>query len=481
MGLLLKKRKKQNFPIYREQIIPKCRSRTERDPTPSGANYFPRIGFTKPSLPQYSIAGKRKTRSGNDNPGPADYSTSGDLTWNNKVFKLKGRPTSHFDEQAKRYCTVNGPSYNVRYGQVGRHGQKFSIAQKQHSNVYTGPPDHSTQPCDSHGFDTPGPNYRPGSSQVDRGPKYSFGIARTQSSSANPGPADYDLNTSRRGPSYSFGTKLPPPPAVQRTVNKDSPSPNTYNIGTTIGRTTSVVIGERAPEPKPKLDSPSPAAYFTRDIMKNKRATTLAYRWFDTDEPAHPGPADYTITKANLTRTPMFSNRQKTNPSYPDSLNYTPRDVDERPGPGEYDVTKTFDNNDAPAYKIAQKLNNRTSDNPAPNAYEYEKRSQKDAPAFSMGKRFEIPDSRVSPGPASYTPQKQDSNNPKYSMTSRPTQETKRGNPAPNAYNLQNAGKCKQNNTGISLKSRASPYVYSGFHTNKISDEIAPLYVASNI
>lgn len=40
-------------------------------------------------------------------------------------------------------------------------------------------------------------------------------------------------------------------------------------------------------------------------------------------EPPLPGPADYSLTKANLRKTPMFSNRQKTKPSYPESLNYT--------------------------------------------------------------------------------------------------------------------------------------------------------------
>ena len=44
-------------------------------------------------------------------------------------------------------------------------------------------------------------------------------------------------------------------------------------------------------------------------------------------EPVRPGPADYSLTKANLRKTPMFSNRQKTKPSYPDSLNYTAKGI----------------------------------------------------------------------------------------------------------------------------------------------------------
>ena len=44
-------------------------------------------------------------------------------------------------------------------------------------------------------------------------------------------------------------------------------------------------------------------------------------------EPVRPGPADYSLTKANLRKTPMFSNRQKTKPSYPESLNYTAKGI----------------------------------------------------------------------------------------------------------------------------------------------------------
>lgn len=33
-----------------------------------------------------------------------------------------------------------------------------------------------------------------------------------------------------------------------KAINKDSPSPNTYDVGTTIGKATSVIIGSRKDE-----------------------------------------------------------------------------------------------------------------------------------------------------------------------------------------------------------------------------------------
>lgn len=190
----------------------------------------------------------RCNHEGNGIPGPSDYTTSGDLIWNNKHSTLKSRGNSYFDEEAAKTCTVIGPAkYNVEH-QLGKDGPKYSIAHKQLPVIYTGPPNSIVQPADTHGFQTPGPNYRPNSGYWKRGPEKSFGSARNISYNENPGPGDYCIRDPASGFSYSFGTKLPPPPSVKRTTNTDSPGPGAYNLGTTIGTSTSVTISGRAKE-----------------------------------------------------------------------------------------------------------------------------------------------------------------------------------------------------------------------------------------
>ncbi|XP_033744979.1 outer dense fiber protein 3-like [Pecten maximus] len=204
----------------------------------------------------------------------------------------------------------------------------------------------------------------------------------------------------------------------------------------------------------------------------SKKPITLACRWFDPDEPTTPGPADYSLSKKNLKTNPTYTNRQRNKPSFPDSLNYTSKEEGELPGPGSYNLSKNFVKNDSPAYSMRQKIKKHGNENPAPNSYKAEQNDTvpggKKAPSFSMGKRFEVPDSKASPGPAAYSPSLADST-PKYTMTSRPRSNRRGGNPAANAYKVPSAF---GQTSAATFKSRASPYVYSGFRTTKITEEV---------
>lgn len=148
------------------------------NPGPGPANYNPCPNLTKESAPQYSIVGKQKVKEhGRGLPGPSDYGTSGDLIWK-KQYAIKGRATCYFDEEASKYCTVIGPAkYNVRHKQFGLEGFKYSMAHKQPGDIITGPPNNIVQPSDTHGYATPGPNYRPNSRYWTRGQKKSMGAA----------------------------------------------------------------------------------------------------------------------------------------------------------------------------------------------------------------------------------------------------------------------------------------------------------------
>ncbi|OWF48748.1 uncharacterized protein LOC110452661 [Mizuhopecten yessoensis] len=446
------------------------------NPAPGPANYCPHIGLTRSSAPQYSIVGKHRSNNdaGKGIPGPSDYTTTGDLIWKKKNSTLKSRGKSFFDEEAARSCTVIGPAkYNVEH-KLGKDGPKYSIAHKQSPVIYTGPPNSKVQPADTHGFQTPGPNYRPNSSYWKRGHEKSFGSARNISYTENPGPGDYCIKDPPAGVSYSFGSKLPPTPSVKRATYTESPGPGTYNLGTTIGKATSVSISGKAKETDLGVfQGPSPATYYLRNSMNfNRKPITLAYRWFGRDEPKTPGPADYSVSKKNLKTNPIYSNRQHTKPSFPDSLNYTSKGEGDLPGPGSYNLSKNFVKNDSPAYSMRQKIRAHETENPAPNSYKAEQNDTvpggRKAPSFSMGRQFEVPDSKVSPGPAAYTPSLAEST-PKYTMTSRPKSNRRGGNPAANAYKVPSAfGQA----SAATLKSRASPYVYSGFRTTKITEEV---------
>ncbi|XP_076102245.1 uncharacterized protein LOC143071653 isoform X2 [Mytilus galloprovincialis] len=187
------------------------------NPGPGPANYNPCPNLTKEAAPQYSIVGKpKKKEHGRGLPGPADYGTSGDLIWKKK-YAIKGRATCYFDEEASKYCTVIGPAkYNVRNKQFGMEGLKYSMAHKQPGDIITGPPNNIVQPSDTHGYATPGPNYRPNSRYWTRGQKKSMGAAQKKNIRDGPGPADYSVSATYSGPSYSFGVKLPPAPNIQR-------------------------------------------------------------------------------------------------------------------------------------------------------------------------------------------------------------------------------------------------------------------------
>ena len=38
----------------------------------------------------------------NDNPGPSDFSTSGNLIWKDRKVTIKGRNKCYFDEEGKK-------------------------------------------------------------------------------------------------------------------------------------------------------------------------------------------------------------------------------------------------------------------------------------------------------------------------------------------------------------------------------------------
>ncbi|KAK3580630.1 hypothetical protein CHS0354_013391 [Potamilus streckersoni] len=177
-----------------------------------------------------------------------------------------------------------------------------------------------------------------------------------------------------------------------------------------------------------------------------------------------------------MKNSPKYTLAKRTKPSYPTSICYvTSMDT---PGPGSYGTKADFSKNDAPAFSFGHKDTKKSEEQgPAPNVYKVEEnpiQGARRSPAFSMAKRLETKQSN-NPGPGTYTIKPLESTTPKYTMSGRRNKAKHEfSTPAPNAY-----GTCKTpaKKEHVTLKSRASPHVYSGFQTNKFDDRVELILV----
>ncbi|KAL3853264.1 hypothetical protein ACJMK2_016819 [Sinanodonta woodiana] len=191
-----------------------------------------------------------------------------------------------------------------------------------------------------------------------------------------------------------------------------------------------------------------------------------------TERHVNPGPTDYNAKpEIVMKNSPMYTLAKRTKPSYPTSMCYVTSK--ETPGPGSYETKSDFSKNDAPAFSFGHKETKKSKEQgPAPNVYKVEETPILGAvrsPAFSIAKRLETKQNN-NPGPGAYTIAPLESTTPKYTMSGRRNKEKHAfSTPAPNAY-----GTCETpaKNGSVTLKSRASPHVYSGFQTNKFDDRV---------
>ncbi|VDI04997.1 Hypothetical predicted protein [Mytilus galloprovincialis] len=303
---------------------------------------------------------------------------------------------------------------------------------------------------------------------------------------ASPGPGSYNIkSTIGRSNGVSFkGRKTGPFQSnkgatyINPEVNEKEMRPGHYTLASSIGNSPGVSFkGNRQRTfesakasnalfllPNSVNDTPAPGFYSMKSSIGSEHSVSMK-------EPVRPGPGDYTLTTANMKKDPAYSVRQQTHPSYPESLNYVPKSQSDVPGPGNYHISRDVMENESPAYSMRQQLKAVENDVPAPNKYEYEKKRIERGSKFSMGKRFTMPNSmKDSPGPGTYSP-KQLKCSPKYSMKGRTPIISKSGNtPSPNSYSIPPEIKVDDKKAGVTIKSRASPYVYSGFRSTKLAD-----------
>ncbi|XP_071960710.1 uncharacterized protein [Antedon mediterranea] len=445
-------------------------------PLPGPADYQPKVYLTSPLKPQYSIVGRPKPAKLPQHPGPADYKTTGDMTWRDRhvTLKSKGKTCPHgLKPDHHLTCSLGPAGYAVQYNDTGKHAPRVGMSYRHAEGVNAGHPSQLVQPVDTYGVKTPGPNaYRPKS--PTRGPKKSFGSGRRiNAETLGPGPAGYTIqDTSVIGPAYSLSKRLP---SEWQKVS-DSPSANKYNIGTTIGKGVAMSIHSRQPLRKsdedPKNIGPSPNAYVMRDLMTYSYAPayTMTYKPFENNEKSEPSPAHYKPSSRTLPKAAAFSCGRHCKPCFPDILEYPNMAKNNTtPGPGAYHRSKKFTDNDKPAYTMKGPAKSKTNEVPGPNHYDItvlHRPDGKTAPSFSMAKRCTKPVIKNdNPGPNVYNPRVDTNDGPSYSMTKRPQKMKLKPSPAPNSYIVGTGQTSRGHYSGAkaTFKSRGTPYVYGGF------------------
>jgi hypothetical protein len=212
---------------------------------------------------------------------------------------------------------------------------------------------------------------------ISSGPRYSMGLKpRSASTPAIPGPGSYDLPSVQLSKNFTIMPKRDPIP------NLKTPGPGTYNNELTsssqkfsIGLPLSPKSPDQIPGPgEYDLDSkPSGPRYSIRSRFTNKELEDSR---------------DFATVRSSMTaQAPLLRGKPK-DPS--------PSKV---PGPGEYDVSKSFDRGG-----FSQSKSGRFSDvelSPGPGDYLNERKSDAPKYTFSASQRF-IKNKSSSPGPGAY-------------------------------------------------------------------------------
>ncbi|XP_028407902.1 uncharacterized protein LOC114530532 [Dendronephthya gigantea] len=283
---------------------------------PGPSTYTPAIELTKPMAPQHSIVGKVKDKKVDTAPGPK-YDTSENMIWNKKTRTLKAKlETSPYWPKSRDHltCSLGSAAYKVEYYNTGKHAPGYTIGSRFNEPIILGPPNIAVEPVDTKGFAAPGPSYAP---FATRGVKKSFGLKyRSIHDKDIPGPAEYNIGNSHRGPQYSLGHKVRDQSAFK------APGPGSYEIKSTIGSGVATSIRGRQTIPS-KYSVPSPNTYVLPDTFQDAPRHSMTYRAFETEVCETPGPANYRqICRETWKAPPEFSCRKQCKPGFPAILNY---------------------------------------------------------------------------------------------------------------------------------------------------------------
>ena len=318
--------------------------------SPSGLDYKPTTKLTLPRAPEFTLKGQLNPLSKPPLPSPSDYQTGRDLVWSkDKNVTLKKKDVTwpyNTRKEAHVTCSLGAGAYMLTEGNFGS-GQKKPCSAKYKGRVQAGPPNALVQPCDTEGFQTPGPAYWP---RPDTGRKSSIGsqFKKDQGETLGPGPATYTL-PDEEIPAPLIGELL------YGLSEPQKPGPNAYTVPACVGTGPKKTFGQKHMEKKIPL-TPAPNHYKV-GRPESAVSTSMTYRAFPAKSDKKPGPGDHTPeVQAALLRNPEYSCRENCVPVFPDILQYTEHQTLDVPGPGSYEPDKEFSDNSQPAYSISLPL-----------------------------------------------------------------------------------------------------------------------------
>ena len=318
--------------------------------TPSGFDYKPTTKLALPRAPEFTLKGHLNPLSKPQMPSPSDYQTGKDIAWNTKKdFTLKKKDvTWPYDRRKEAHitCSPGAGIYKVATGDFGS-GQKKTCSAKYKGRVQAGPPHSLVQPCDTEGFNSPGPGYWP---RPDTGRKPSIGLQlkKDEIDTLGPGPAVYTL-PDEEVPAPLIGEILP------ELSTPHAPGPDAYVIPPYVGTGTRKTFGQKHAERK----SPqTPASnHYRPNRPESAASTSMTYRTFPTKPDQRPGPSDHHLhPESGLVHNPDYSCRQNCLPVFPDILLYTEHKTLDVPGPGCYEPDREFGENSNPAFSLGLPL-----------------------------------------------------------------------------------------------------------------------------
>lgn len=403
---------------------------------PGPAEYDPLHELGRDAL-KYSLRGRLNSKDPDAcfYPGPGEYKAYPDIGEDAVKYSLLPRLADPVDPHAEE----PGPGHYKVSREPGRDAPKYSLYSRRDPAVNRNPgpgtydPDLSpvshaqpkysmgkrTGPVEKVINSTPGPgahNVRPTIGKGSQGigsqnitlkgrflpPKQHY---------PSPGPAQYTIDKSKQAfkaaPAYSMPKHQVKPP-----VQDDQPGPGTYDLGTTLGKSTAKTIKGRIDYSPNQGYTPGPGAYrmqriFAKHCPKMAIHLPLKHRPYNDS----PGPAAYDMKRDLGGDGPKYSLGGRT---------AIPRPKAVSPGPVYLPEVKSR----GPSFSMRSSKSmpnlDPTADNPGPGHYEPKLRR---APSFTIARRpeerprlFEDP---PTPGPASYSPPSCFTTGPSFSMGGR--------------------------------------------------------------
>lgn len=440
---------------------------------PGPSSYSPNSQPVQHTYPQWSILARtmydpRPMKK----PAPNRYSPPEVLNWRRRRVPLSDKIKPN-KKQVAGPCKAGPAGYRVDNFRMGKEGLKFSVTRGPRGLVCPGPPNAIVTPCDTPGFKSPGPHYDV--AENERHLPHSFhatftSVPEDKPKQNWPAPVDYHPTTpgAHKYPSWSLGRFLP------KKVKPLGPGPNAYTLPTTVGDAPAYSIAM----PREARDgrwAPSPTAYMREREYFHKEKVQMHMRLPTPPEDKKPGPNKYNLRKEANPKV-GFTQRGWVRPGIP-MINHSAfaESAETRsPGPAAHSVLRQPYQSENEALKgktmgrsFVKPFEGRRPGPADHGQIDVSKLSTKlNAPVYSFSLPYRPVKGDPNPGPAAYREVPLDAGKAT-SLKSRPKPPRVKGRqPGPNTYKIKKGltrTGAESHLAGISLRSRHSPFVYTGF------------------